>query len=292
MSQTLKALFCTSIALWFAAAVAQNTPGPMASASAAKATTATQSTSTDLAGVLHLQLIAQPREVEIPSRFNLALKLINSSSQTVTFRAFKLKTLEDAGGLKVVDECSKQSQRSIPPGESNIIVCEIKSDGFEDSLPSFLVALVQSWSLLTLQPGEYRFVGMAEVRTTSSIAFVTETVLVKIRPTVWQVCFGALLGAGMLVIFALCSGPLRKKIFEQGRNRDVGRLQKWLIEPLVLWIGATISASMFIFMTYRMKDVTGPFTLSVNDFYGGVVIGLFGVFLADWLAEKLFKQKE
>ena len=44
---------------------------------------------------------------------------------------------------------------------------------------------------------------------------------------------------------------------------------------------------MLVFMTFRMSDVGFPIAISVSDFYGGVVVGLFSYLSALWLLEKL-----
>ena len=63
-------------------------------------------------------------------------------------------------------------------------------------------------------------------------------------------------------------------------------------QAAALWIGATAAASIAILITFRMKDASLPFTLSVNDFYGGLVMGLFGVILTRWLSRKLFGEND
>jgi hypothetical protein len=236
-------------------------------------------------GFLRLELVAQTREAELPSRFNVALRLINSSTLPVVFKEFRFRPLEEAGGLQVTDECSKLPQHTVSPNEAYVFLCEISSPQYDDSLVGFLYSMMKSWSLLTFTPGEYRFVAVAEIRSADSISYVTETIGVRIRPTVWQICCGAALGAGLLVVFLICSSKLQAKVSGAVRPTTRGRAA----QLSSTWLGAVVSSWIFVFMTYRLKDVAGPFTVSVNDFYGGVVIGIFGIFLAEWLGGKLFK---
>ena len=246
--------------------------------------------SVQTSNTLRIELIAQPRELEIPSRFNVGLRLLNSSPDAFTLTKFELRPLEEPGGLRILDDCAKQAQTYIAASTGVTIMCSINSEGFDDSFTGFGRALFGSWSLLTLQPGEYRFVATAVARG-DSLFSVNSVVLVKIRPTVWQVCAGAVFGALLLVVFAFSSPKIRLVMNLKERLEGKSKFRRWVGEPFLLWLGACVSASMFIFMTYRLKDVSGPLTVSVNDFYGGVVIGLFGVFLADWLASKLFVAK-
>ncbi len=247
------------------------------------------STAQVAADAVRIELIAQPKEVELPSQFHIALRVVNPSSEPVIFRSFDLRPLEEPGGLKITEECRKQAQAALGANSSRPIMCQLRSDGFDDSLSGFAYSLLSSWSLITLQPGDYRFVATAEFRNSSSgTSTVSTTIVVKIRPTVWQVCFGAAFGALLLVIFAFSSSRVRALLVRRDRVKDATWYRLWIIEPVTLWLGASVSASIFIFLTYRLKDVSGPFTITVNDFYGGIVLGLFGVFLADWLTGKLF----
>lgn len=241
------------------------------------------------AGAVRIELIAQPREVELPTRFYLALRLVNATAEPVIFRSFDLKPLEEPGGLQISPDCSKKPQVALAANSATTITCQIHSKDFNDSILTFLPSLFGSWSLLTFQPGEYRFVATAEVRVDAdTVMAISQTVPIKIRPTVWQICIGAGLGALLLVVFTFSSSRARAALVERERLKNMSSYRLWLGEPFLLWIGATVSASIFIFMTYRLKDVSSPLTITVNDFYGGVAIGLLGVFLADKLAEKFF----
>lgn len=237
---------------------------------------------------LRIEMIDTPREVELPTQFYLAMRLANPTSKAVLFKSFEIKPLEEPGGLKVAN-CLNTQQMMLMPSASLTILCPVSNDAHSDTMWGFLSSIFGSWSLMTLQPGEYRFVATAQLRDDSlGQVTINTTIPVKIRPTVWQVSFGAAFGALLLVVFAFSSPATRKLLTASERMVDASGLKKWVGEPLLLWVSATVSSSMFIFMTYRLKDVSGPFTITVNDFYGGVVIGLFGVFLADWLASKLF----
>jgi hypothetical protein len=257
----------------------------MAMAQDAKST----STGPSVVEGVRIELVAQPKEVELPSQFNIAFRLVNATSEAVVFRNFDLKPLEEPGGLKVAEDCLKQVQTTIGANGTRLIICQMHSESFKDSLSSFMESLFSSWSLVTLQPGDYRFVAKAEYRKSDLSTSTCNTIItLKIRPTIWQVCFGAAFGALLLVLFAFSSPRIRKLMASRDRLENATWFERWVIEPVALWVGASVASSIFIFLTYRLKDVSGPFTITVNDFYGGVVLGLFGVFLADWLAGKLF----
>lgn len=233
---------------------------------------------------IRLESILQLHEIELPSKFNLALRLLNASDDAVTFRAFKMLPLEEPGGLRVKDDCAQKSQFGLARQTSSIITCQVASPLFDDTLFGFLASLLSSWSLVTMQPGEYRFLATAEVRLADqSVVTVATPVSVRLRPTVWQVITGAIVGALLLALFAATSARVRVSIGLTGGS--IGQRAGQLV---LLWLGASVSAAMFILLTFRLKDAGAPITLTVNDFYGGIVIGVLGYFLTDWLANKVF----
>lgn len=278
MRTTLILRIAASVIIWVL-----GTPLVIAQESAAAKTADIQTNS----GV-RIELIAQPRELELPSRFHLAMRLVNNSDSPVIFRSFQLTPLEEPGGLQVSKECGAQKQAAIDQHSSFTITCEVTSKYFDDTIPRFPEALFGSWSLLTLQAGEYRFIATAQVRLNEdSVISTSETVPVRIRPTVWQVCAGAALGAFFLVLFTFTSAKAREVFLSRERLVKMSGLHLCK-EAFFLWLGASVAASIFIFLTYRLKDVSSPITITVNDFYGGMVFGLFGVFIADNLAGRLY----
>ena len=50
--------------------------------------------------------------------------------------------------------------------------------------------------------------------------------------------------------------------------------------------GAT-SASIALLLLQRLKGLELPINLTITDFYGGVVIGLFSYKIGDWLHKEL-----
>lgn len=232
---------------------------------------------------VRLESLIQMHEIELPSRFNLALRLLNASNDATRFINFRLVPLEEPGGLVVVNSC-EQPQVGLAAQTSLIVTCEVTNKPFDDTLFGFLRSILSSWSLLTMQPGEYRFLATAAVRLEDeSIVTVATPITVRLRPTVWQVIAGAIVGALLLVFFAATSNRVRDTIGLAGTGW-FGRLG----QMIVLWMGASVSGAMFILLTFRLKDAGAPITLTVNDFYGGVVVGILGYFLTDWLATKVF----
>lgn len=244
---------------------------------------------------LVIEVIAQPRQVELPGVFRLAFKVQNSTAETAVLQKFELQSVEAPTQLEVSGTCSSgAAQQGIAPREYTTIVCEITTPQHSDTFGGFFAPMLTRWSLLTLSPGDYQFIVAAAARGENSsgepVALTqSKTVSVKLSPAVWQSVFGAMLGSWLMVVFWLSSAQVQTKVGVVAAGRD--SLQNILTtagRAAVLWCGSTTAAAIAIFMTFRLKDASLPFTVSVNDFYGGLVVGLFGVVLTKWLGSKLF----
>ena len=58
-------------------------------------------------------------------------------------------------------------------------------------------------------------------------------------------------------------------------------------ELVILVLAGSVCAIITIILLYRFKDLALPVQITVNDFYGGVVVGLFTYKLGDWLFTQL-----
>lgn len=51
-----------------------------------------------------------------------------------------------------------------------------------------------------------------------------------------------------------------------------------------------VSACVILLLMVRIKDLALPINISINDFFGGVVLGLLSYKLSDWL-KKILTEK-
>lgn len=247
---------------------------------------------------LVIEVLAQPRQVDLPSAFSMAFRVQNATAGKVVLKEFRLTSVEAPTPLQVNDKCvDKTEQVAIEANAYTTIVCTVGAEGYADSLVGFFGAMLGRWSMLTLTPGEFQFVATASARGSDGNDEVvnlaaSRSIPVRLVPTVWQAVLGSMLGSFLMVCFWAASPKVQEQVGmvtagatgatgAQGALRTLGR-------ALALWGGSTTAASIAIFLTFRMKDASLPFTLSVNDFYGGLVVGLFGVVLTQWLWPKLF----
>lgn len=245
--------------------------------------------------ILAVEFVAQPRQLELPGSTHLAFRVVNATGAAVKLVEFRLEVVDSPTALQVGKACQAKGlpQSLVPPSQAVTVVCEIGSPEHSDSFFGFMHSLTRRWSLLTLSPGDYQFVAIVEGRSGAegdeTRVSATRAVQVRLVPTVWQTVLGAMLGSLLMVAFwGASQGVVRGTPLAPPDEASKTRGADTLRTGLLLWCASTTAASIAIFMTFRMKDASLPFTLTVNDFYGGLVIGLFGVVLTKWLGPKLF----
>lgn len=234
---------------------------------------------------------------EVPASFAVPFKITNTSQRDLTVTSFRAKFLVPSGaelagasGAKDENAC-EEKQITLPPGGETILFCEF-SPALQINSPIDLAQLAWHWRTLTMRPGDYQLFAIAEFsgKDESDLEFRASASTIahlKLRPSIWQVLLGVGFGALLLTIFRLWS-PDASHLRGAGRT---GFLRK-LVLFFSLWFSAWISGSMLVFITYRMQDSSFPITLAVNDFYGGVVVGIFSYVAAQWLAEKVLIKAE
>ena len=146
--------------------------------------------------------------------------------------------------------------------------------------------LLYWYHYLTFEPGDYPFVAKFKYNRAGSTdtQFIEREFSVPLRPPLAVVVVGASFGALLLALFLLAMG-----FWNRDSNAKSSHLELIGRAAGILAIGA-ISAVIFVILTFRLKSDTLPISITVNDFYGGVVIGLFTFKISNWLYVQLAKQ--
>lgn len=240
-------------------------------------------------------------EPEVPTSFVVPIRLINNSSYSITLESFSARFLIPPGAFRTTpathDVGATQAsgmascpfnQISISPGSSEYVFCTFLPE-VELSHGFSLLALMTHWRTLTFSPGDYQIYVVAgfqgEYSDDSTFQYNASSVFsVRMRPSVWQVVIGAGLGALLLAIFIVNGRDGRPR---RPRPLTRMRIRAWGAPILKLWISGWVTACILIFLTYRMQDSGFPISLSINDFYGGIVVGLFSYIGAHWLKTRI-----
>jgi hypothetical protein len=244
---------------------------------------------------LVIEIAAQPRQIELPGAFSVTLRVQNTTTNSVVLQGLHIRQVDVSTRLELAGNCLPDGKAvNLAENQSVVIACDGSTPDYNDNFWSFLQVLVLGrWSLLTMAPADYQFVASATaegVNLTGPISIASSKLFtLRLVPTVWQAVIGAFAGSFLMVIFWLCSPLARSRVRSSAPDPKWWRrtaLVLWV--ALKLWIGSAVAAAIAIFLTFRMKDSSLPFTLSVNDYYGGLVAGLFGVALTHQLGHRLF----
>jgi len=142
---------------------------------------------------------------------------------------------------------------------------------------SKLLSPFNYFQLLFFKPAEY---DLRVVITFQSLGrnktMIEEIVKVKLEPPLSSIIWGGILGSVLLALFLTS--------FDKFRERQK---VKFISRFLVISFSGAISAIIFLILMFRLKDVQLPIIITVVDFYGGVVVGLFTYKIGDWLHTKL-----
>lgn len=135
-------------------------------------------------------------------------------------------------------------------------------------------------NLLLFQPKSYEFNVILKYRiATRGKTSVQKLMTLTLEPPMSSLIWGGIIGSFLLAIFL--------SSFKYLRESKSNILKDILIEWVKLFITGAITAIILVFIIYRYKELQLPINITVNDFFGGVVLGLFTYSLGDWLYRKL-----
>ena len=170
---------------------------------------------------------------------------------------------------------------------------EQQLDPGNESLVSFAIPYQVSSSfstlfnrqLLTFMPNDYevRVVVNYKIPPQRDTA-IQERVKLHIDPPLSSLIWGGVFGSLLLALFLVTYRLLRQP---SSRN-----LRQIAVETLMLTLAGVVCAIIAIILLYRFKELPLPINIAVNDFYGGIVIGLFTYKLGDWLYGQMIGTSE
>lgn len=277
MSRTTRELMilCAAALMWLSCA-AQSPPSGLE---------VTPSVKTEQSNRVRVSMHTPPGPLELPGVYNLTFRVSNLDTNAQLLKSFQIVPVHDIRGLIEQRKCDTP-QVAIPPNQEHLIHCTVGAAWSVKALPH--------WGNIALQPGTYPILAVATMSratddmTPGELTTTSTVIQLDVRPSVWQVVLGAGLGSAMLALFVMLSPGVALRYLTRANLSDNVEAKRSFTTYIGFWLTAFVAATMFILLTYRLRDTGAPFTVTVNDFYGGVVIGMFGFFLADWITEKLF----
>lgn len=134
--------------------------------------------------------------------------------------------------------------------------------------------------LLAFVPGEYETV----IRTHFQVPPLTESedeiLKVSFEPPLGILIWGGVAGAALLAGFV--------GTYRYFRQTPKVTLRTAILQVLAVAAGGAVSAAIALILMNRLKGLELPLNITVKDFYGGIVVGLFSYKLGDWLYAQLF----
>jgi hypothetical protein len=108
-----------------------------------------------------------------------------------------------------------------------------------------------------------------------------EIAKIKLEPPLIALMWGGAIGAMLLALFRFAN---------RWHNDPVSRSRKAFYENLGLGLAGCVTAVIALFLLFRLQGLQLPISVTVTDFFGGIIVGLFSFKLGDFIFEKLFGQ--
>lgn len=174
---------------------------------------------------------------------------------------------------------TKDEETQLDPGNEKLVTFAVPSHDVSVLSP------LRNRALLTFMPKEY------EIRVVVSYKIlpghktaVEETVKIRFEPPLFSLIWGGIFGSMLLAAFLATYRALR--------GTEIRRAKQVYLELALLIIGGAVTAVIVMILLFRFKDVSLPLAVTVNDCFGGIVIGLFTYKLGDWLFQQISGPKK
>lgn len=210
----------------------------------------------------------------------------NAGTSPVTLRQVALKPVGLLGNVYSQFDCkAKFGNRLLAATQTVSVVCELKAGR---------VPLV----VFLNREGQYRLVADVMIAALDD-PIPSSPLSVKLDMPEIAVVYGALVGSILLVMFSTAYSYLRslpevpsdmsalKSQVTSFLLRFPIRLVLAMVEMTLRTVQGAVVAIILIVMTRTTTDIGAPIAVRVDDFWGGLVVGIFSVPLANWLADKL-----
>jgi len=173
------------------------------------------------------------------------------------------------------DTTSDLSDQQLKPGYQRLVPFTISSQRMNWLTP------VWNRRLLTFVPAEYD----VSVRVTYNVpperpdSQAIATAKIILEPPLSSVLWGGVAGATLLALFV--------GVYDFSRQGPSRKFWNALGKAVTISAAGSVSAAIAIILLQRLKGLELPINLTVTDFYGGVVVGLFSYKIGDWLHKEL-----
>jgi len=192
-----------------------------------------------------------------------------------------------------------QSLKAIRPDFSEVVNSELHEIGGDDEriysirIPRVKMSIFESIAdseTLLFVPGEYRLravVVLKESGNDKGVRNLYSVSEITLEPPLSAALRGGVIGALLLSLFVPAYRALhkRKRKMQAGNNEPTNIVGQFFIYFIS---GSVVSVTAILFI-HRMGSANLPISITVNDYLGGIIVGLFSYVFGDALYNKFFK---
>ena len=166
------------------------------------------------------------------------------------------------------------SNQKLKPGYQRLVPIRIPQPQLSWLTP------IRNRQLLAFVPGEYDLSAVVTYTVEPPVDSQTiEIAKITLEPPLSSLIWGGVLGAVLLALFM--------GVYDYSRPDSPRKVWDTLKKAVTISVAGAVSASIALLLLQRLKGVELPINLTITDFYGGVVIGLFSYKIGDWLHKEL-----
>lgn len=224
---------------------------------------------------LQVALSVSQRSEEVTAGMDIYVEIVNLTEKNVIVEDVEIILPAEVRAIRGNEDLSPKlsSNRQLNPGNGIQVPLRIPDH------PTSLYEPLSNHRLLFFFPGDYEV--WARVRYSIPPATPTdvlEIVTIQLKPPLssllWGGALGALLSSGFIVLY----GGLRNTIVS---------IKKCVQQIVLLFVMGALVSLIALLLIYRIQDLQLPVAVSINDFYGSVVLGLFSAKAGEWLYDLL-----
>jgi hypothetical protein len=142
---------------------------------------------------------------------------------------------------------------------------------------------------LLLAPGDYAVKGLVEYHVSGETGrhSMEQTATITLAPPLSAVVRGGILGALFLAIFV----PAYRKL-RAAKTGQPTRTEKPVAHAITFFLAGSVVSTITILLLQRLGSLDLPIMITVKDYLGGMVIGLFSYKIGDALYGQLFSKEK
>ncbi|MGH7596174.1 MAG: hypothetical protein ACREOI_07470 [bacterium] len=232
----------------------------------------------------YLSVLIYQAETSIIAALDIDVVLTNLQSKAfdidsvVVFLPERMKAIRPMLNAKLIE-----TVESLPPGSQRT---------YRLSIPSVEIPWQKYFyetETLLMAPGDYVVKGLVKYHASGETArhSMEQTASITLAPPFSAVVRGGILGALFLAIFV----PAYRKL----RAAKTGKptlTEKPMAQAMTFFLAGSVVSTITILLLQRLGSLDLPIMITVKDYLGGLVIGLFSYKIGDALYGQLFSKEK